>query len=117
MGFGNIFTTICEQASVPSCAVVGAITVIAGSHGIEADCYARPFGLANTIIFQGAASFMHIGALVMTVIMILHVRSKFTAVGTLLYYGRLPIGVGCCANVIILQAEKKSPSSSTYICF
>jgi hypothetical protein len=40
--------------------------------------------LANTIIFQGAASFMHIAALIMTVIMILHVRSKFTAVGTCL---------------------------------
>jgi hypothetical protein len=60
---------------------VGAITVISGSHGIEADCYARNIELANTIIFQGAASFMHIIALIMTVIMILHVRSKFTAVG------------------------------------
>ncbi len=52
-----------------------------GSTGIEADCYARNIELANTIIFQGAASFAHIGALIMTVIMILHVRSKFTAVG------------------------------------
>jgi len=33
------------------------------------------------MIFQGAASFMHINALAMTVIMILHIRSKFTAVG------------------------------------
>jgi hypothetical protein len=48
---------------------------------MEADCYARNIELANTIIFQGAASCMHILALVMTVIMILHVRSKFTAVG------------------------------------
>ncbi|KAF8852618.1 chitin synthase export chaperone [Acephala macrosclerotiorum] len=80
MGFGD-FNTICEQTSVPLCSLVGAISHIAGSHGIEADCYARNIELANTIIFQGAASFMHIVALIMTVIMILHVRSKFTAVG------------------------------------
>jgi hypothetical protein len=61
--------------------MVGAITTIGGSHGTEAECYSRSIELANTIIFQGAASFMHIAALIMTVIMILHVRSKFTAVG------------------------------------
>jgi len=38
--------------------------------------------LANTIIFEAAAGFTHILALIMTVIMIIHVRSKFTAVGT-----------------------------------
>lgn len=80
MGFGD-FDTICQQASIPLCSVVGKISVIA-EMGIEADCYARNIELANTIIFQGASSFMQIGALIMTVIMILHVRSKFTAVGT-----------------------------------
>jgi hypothetical protein len=49
--------------------------------GIEPDCYARNIELANTIIFQAAASAMHIVALVMTVTMVLHVRGKFTAVG------------------------------------
>ena len=81
MRFGQ-FDTICHQAAVPLCSMVGQITTIAGLHGIEADCFARNIELANTIIFQGAASFMHIAALIMTVIMILHVRSKFTAVGT-----------------------------------
>jgi hypothetical protein len=80
MGFGD-FDSICQQVALPLCANVGAITAISGSMGIEADCYARNIELANTIIFQGAASFMHIAALTMTVIMILHVRSKFTAVG------------------------------------
>jgi hypothetical protein len=82
MGFGD-FTTLCQHAAIPLCSMVGEITTIAGLHGIEADCYARNIELANTIIFQGAASFMQIVALIMTVIMILHVRSKFTAVGTL----------------------------------
>jgi hypothetical protein len=71
MGFGD-FETICQMASVPLCSVFA----------IDAECYARNIELANTIIFQGAASFAHIAALIMTVIMILHVRSKFTAVGT-----------------------------------
>ena len=82
MGFGD-FESICQMTSVPLCSVVGKVSSISGSFGIEADCYARNIELANTIIFQGAASFAHIAALIMTVIMILHVRSKFTAVGTL----------------------------------
>jgi hypothetical protein len=80
MGFGN-FTEICTRAAVPLCSVVGSISTIAGSHGVEADCYARNIDVANTIIFQGATCIIHIIALVMCVIMILHIRSKFTAVG------------------------------------
>ncbi|CAG8973428.1 hypothetical protein HYALB_00006454 [Hymenoscyphus albidus] len=80
MGFGD-FDSICRKAQIPLCAVVGHYSTVTDSYGIEADCFARNIELANTIIFQGAASFMHIVALIMTVIMILHVRSKFTAVG------------------------------------
>jgi hypothetical protein len=94
MGFGD-FDTICHQAAVPSCPVVGSITHIAGFHGIEANCYARNIELANTIIFQGAASFMHIAALIMTVIMILHVRSKFTAVGMIFTFKIWASGQSC----------------------
>ncbi|EON99123.1 putative chitin synthase export chaperone protein [Phaeoacremonium minimum UCRPA7] len=80
MSFGD-FTSICHTAPLPLCAAVGPITSISSGVGIEPDCYARNIELANTIIFQGAASAMHIVALVMTVTMILHVRGKFTAVG------------------------------------
>ena len=81
MGFGQ-FTSLCQMAPLPLCASVGPITSIASGVGIEPDCYARNFELANTIIFQGGTSAMHIVALVMTVIMVLHVRGKFTAIGT-----------------------------------
>ena len=47
----------------------------------QANCYARSIELANTILFEGAAGFAHIISLILLVIMILHVRSKFTAVG------------------------------------
>lgn len=80
MGFGN-FDSICSQVMVPLCSLVGNGSIAGDGVGIEAECYARNIELANTIIFQGAASFMHIVALIMTAIMILHVRSKFTAVG------------------------------------
>lgn len=80
MGFGD-FTSICHMAPLPLCSSIGPITSIASGVGIEPDCFARNIELANTIIFQGAASAMHIIALVMTVVMILHVRGKFTAVG------------------------------------
>ncbi|KGO70460.1 Chitin synthase III catalytic subunit [Penicillium italicum] len=80
MGFGQ-FDSICEKVPVPLCSLVGPASTISGSTGIISNCYARNIEVANTIIFEGAASFMHILALSMTVIMILHVRSKFTAVG------------------------------------
>lgn len=87
MGLGS-FDFICEQAALPLCALVGTKT------GIEPICYARNVELANTLIFQAgislvlsieltfvAADFIHIAALIMTTVMIFHVRSKYTAVG------------------------------------
>jgi len=80
MGFGD-FQSICEKASIPLCALVGYQKINEGV-GIQTRCYARTIELANTLIFEVANDFVHIMALIMTVIMIIHVRSKFTAVGT-----------------------------------
>ncbi|KAK0704339.1 chitin synthase III catalytic subunit [Lasiosphaeris hirsuta] len=80
MTFGD-FIDLCRMAPLPLCSSIGPITSISAGVGIEPDCFARNIELANTIIFQSAASAMHIVALVMTVTMILHVRGKFTAVG------------------------------------
>ncbi|KAI0530303.1 chitin synthase export chaperone [Xylaria digitata] len=79
-GFGD-FTDICHTAPLPLCASVGPMTSISSGVGVETECFARNIELANTIIFQGASSFLHIIALAMTVVMILHIRGKFTAVG------------------------------------
>lgn len=92
MGFGD-FTEICQNTALPLCAIVGKTSPLTGTHFTQPQCYSRSIELANTIIFQGAAGFAHIVALIMTVIMIIHVRSKFTAVGT--YQGierRLDLG-------------------------
>ncbi|KAL2005501.1 hypothetical protein VTN00DRAFT_2712 [Thermoascus crustaceus] len=80
MGFGD-FESICRRTALPLCSLVGPTSSISGNAGILPNCYARNIEVANTIIFEGAADFVHIAALIMTVIMILHVRSKFTAVG------------------------------------
>lgn len=75
------FDGLCGQSPLPLCALVGGPSPLTGSTGINTPCYARSVQLANTIIFEAANDFMHILALIMTVIMIIHVRSKFAAVG------------------------------------
>lgn len=80
MAFGD-FTVVCSQAALPLCALVGSSPYEPSIPGIPAACYSRSISLANTTIFAGATGCIHIIALLMTVIMILHVRSKFTAVG------------------------------------
>lgn len=79
MGFGD-FQTICSKAAIPLCALVGHQD-INGGVGIQTRCFSRTIELANTLIFEPANDFVHIAAMIMTVIMIIHVRSKFTAVG------------------------------------
>ena len=63
-------------------------------------CYARSIEVANTIIFEAATDFVHIVALGMTVIMILHIRSKFTAVGMSLRVSFVSLFMGdtCCRD-------------------
>ncbi|CAK7225657.1 Chitin synthase, class 7 [Sporothrix curviconia] len=113
MGFGD-FTSLCKTAPIPLCASVGGITAISFGVGIEPECYARNIEIANTIIFQAAASAMHIGALLMTIIMIFHVRGKFTAVGrkeiTTFFYIYLLL---TCFSLVI-DAGVVPPNSSPY---
>ncbi|KIY03733.1 uncharacterized protein Z520_00424 [Fonsecaea multimorphosa CBS 102226] len=82
MGFGS-FDSICRQSALPLCYILGppAEFTTAKNPVLLPGCSARSIELGNTIIFQAASDFAHIGALFMTAIMIFHVRSKFTAVG------------------------------------
>ncbi|KAG9248943.1 chitin synthase III catalytic subunit [Calycina marina] len=116
MGFGD-FDWICEQVAIPVCSVVGNYSPVSESFGIEATCYARNIEFANTIIFQGAASFCHIAALVMTTIMIIHVRSKFTAVGrkeiTFFFYLYMLLSI----ISLILDSGVIPPGNGAYLYF
>jgi hypothetical protein len=112
MSFGD-FTNICRMAPLPLCASIGP-TTSSSNVGIEPDCYARNIELANTIIFEGAASAMHIVALIMTVVMVLHVRGKFTAVGrreitTFFYLYMLLTFVSLCVDAGVIP-----PGSAPY---
>ncbi|CAJ0888891.1 10060_t:CDS:2 [Entrophospora sp. SA101] len=71
--FGD-FRDICETVALTVCPLVGAV------EGIEPTCYSRNVEIAKTLIFQPATIIIHIIALVMTSIMIYHIKSKYTAV-------------------------------------
>ncbi|KAF9924444.1 Chitin synthase, class 7 [Modicella reniformis] len=72
--FGN-FNYICSTVSLTLCPLVG------DDDGIEPLCYSRNMKLADSLIFQPSTLIIHIIALIMTAIMIYHIRSKYTAVG------------------------------------
>ncbi|KAF5339301.1 hypothetical protein D9611_009833 [Ephemerocybe angulata] len=72
--FGS-FNAICEKAALIICPLVGT------DQGIEPMCYSRNVDIGGTLIFQPSTCFVHIVAIIMTIIMILHIRSKYTAVG------------------------------------
>lgn len=72
--FGS-FNAICERAALIICPLVGT------DQGIEPTCYSRNVDIGGTLLFQPSTCFVHIVAIIMTIIMILHIRSKYTAVG------------------------------------
>jgi len=72
--FGS-FNSICETAALIICPLVGT------DQGIEPSCYSRNVDVGGTLLFQPSTCFVHIVAIIMTAIMILHIRSKYTAVG------------------------------------
>ncbi|CEH13901.1 Chitin synthase III catalytic subunit [Ceraceosorus bombacis] len=74
LSFGN-YDEICDTVALIVCPLLGS------ELGLEPKCYSRNVEINNTIIFQPATCFVHIAALIMTAIMIYHVRSKYTAVG------------------------------------
>ncbi|KAI0085685.1 chitin synthase III catalytic subunit [Irpex rosettiformis] len=72
--FGS-FDSICQTAALVVCPLVGP------DRGIEPSCYSRNVEIGGTLIFQPSTCFVHIVAIIMTAIMIFHIRSKYTAVG------------------------------------
>lgn len=113
MGFGD-FDSICRKAPIPLCTLVGPEATSFGTRGILPTCYARNIELANTIIFQGATDMAHIGALGVAVIMIIHIRSKFTAVGRreILTFFYLYMALTLCS--LVLDAGVTPPGSNVY---
>ncbi|KAK0523592.1 Chitin synthase, class 7 [Tilletia horrida] len=77
MGFSfGKYDDICNTVSLLVCPLLGS-----NGMGLEPACYSRNVEIGGTIIFEPATCFVHISALLMTTIMVYHVRSKYTAVG------------------------------------
>jgi hypothetical protein len=91
--FGD-FTAVCQRAALIVC------PLLETENGIEPNCYSRNVQLGSQLIFQPgkcevysaiqiiltynlliASCVVHIAAILMTLIMVYHVRSKYTAVG------------------------------------
>ncbi|KAI5479205.1 hypothetical protein MNV49_003899 [Pseudohyphozyma bogoriensis] len=75
LAFGS-YDWICSQAPLVVCPLLGST-----GYGTEPVCYARNVEISSTLIFQPATSFLHICALAMIIVMVLHIRAKYTAVG------------------------------------
>ncbi|KAI8849895.1 chitin synthase III catalytic subunit [Chytridium lagenaria] len=73
--FGN-FDWLCKEVALPLCPLVGP------NGGIQPYCYARPLDISNNkMIFEPAVLLVYIVAVLMTLLMIFHVRNKYTGVG------------------------------------
>ncbi|THU92600.1 hypothetical protein K435DRAFT_726093, partial [Dendrothele bispora CBS 962.96] len=71
--FGS-FNEICETAALVICPLIG-------DEGVEPTCYSRNVDLGGRLLFQPSTIVVHVVAIIMTIIMILHIRTKYTAVG------------------------------------
>ncbi|KAL0135295.1 chitin synthase III catalytic subunit [Mucor lusitanicus] len=69
------FNGICKTIAISLCPLIGQYD------GIEPVCYSRNVELSGNIIFQPSTLIIDVVAIVMTMIMIYHIRSKYTAVG------------------------------------
>jgi Chitin synthase export chaperone len=103
ISFGS-YTEVCDTVAMVVCPLLGS------SMGLEPTCYSRNVEINSTVIFQpgervawssaclhsngpmflslltltsciAATCVIHIAALVMTAVMVYHIRSKYTAVG------------------------------------
>ncbi|KAJ3302205.1 Chitin synthase, class 7 [Kappamyces sp. JEL0829] len=74
--FGS-FDYFCNQIPLALCPLVGG----PNGEGMESQCYSRNIDINGFLVFEPAVLIMHLITLAMTVIMIAHVRFKYTAVG------------------------------------
>ncbi|KAL1923447.1 uncharacterized protein VTP21DRAFT_8427 [Calcarisporiella thermophila] len=79
--FGK-FDEICSMVTLPLCPLIGPIANnTQRPQGIAAKCFSRNVDINGFLIFQPATLIIYAVALIMTTIMIYHIKSKYTAVG------------------------------------
>lgn len=114
MGFGS-FELLCQRANIPLCALVGPYE---GStpfgQGLIVQCYARSVVLANTMVFNIGAIFIHLGALLVTAMAIYTIYGKYTAVGRREMLDLFYLFMGLEAWTLVVDAGVAPSSSETY---
>lgn len=114
MTFGS-FAGICEKSGVPLCLVVGAVNATSPiTTGIIAKCYARPVEIANTMIFQVGNAFIHFGALLVLLIIIFNVRSKYTAIGRSELLAYYYLNIALAISSLVVDCGVTPPASGSY---
>lgn len=117
MAFGN-FESICAKAPFPICSVVGLVDKDSYfSTGILPECYGRSVELANTMIFQIGNAFVHFGSLIIALIIIFNVRSKYTAIGRSEMLTFFYLFIGLVVSTLVVDCGVAPPSSATYAYF
>lgn len=82
--------------------------------GILPKCYARPIELANTVVFQVGNAFVNIGALIVLIVIVYNIRSKYTAIGRLemLFFYHILLALTICS--LIVDCGVSPPGSASY---
>ena len=116
MGFGS-FEAICGKTGLPLCSVVAPLAdhgLSYFSKGIVAECYSRPVELANTMIFQIGNAFIHIGTLIILLIIIFNVRSKYTAIGRSEMLSFFYLYMALTISSLVVDCGVSPPGSESY---
>lgn len=117
MAFGS-FIDICQKTALPLCSVIASASPDDEfTRGILPQCYARSVELANTMIFQVGNAFMHFGSLIILLIIIFNVRSKYTAIGRTEMLTFLYLYIGLIVSSLVVDCGVSPPSSSSYAYF
>lgn len=116
MGFGS-FQSICEKTGLPLCSVVAPVAEKGSDFfkkGVVSECYSRPVELANTMIFQIGNAFIHIGTLIILLIIIFNVRSKYTAIGRSEMLSFFYLYMSLTISSLVVDCGVSPPGSESY---
>ncbi|OBA24475.1 hypothetical protein METBIDRAFT_133973 [Metschnikowia bicuspidata var. bicuspidata NRRL YB-4993] len=116
MGFGS-FEAICGKTGLPICSVVAPIAEKGSTYfstGVVPDCYSRSVELANTMIFQIGNAFIHIGTLIILLIIIFNVRSKYTAIGRSEMLSFFYLYMALTISSLVVDCGVSPPGSESY---
>ncbi|GEQ66347.1 hypothetical protein JCM33374_g10 [Metschnikowia sp. JCM 33374] len=119
MGFGS-FDFICVKTGLPLCSVVAPLAEEGASYfsrGIVPECYSRSVELANTMIFQIGNAFIHIGSVIILLIIIFNVRSKYTAIGRSEMLSFFYLYMALIISSLVVDCGVSPPGSESYAYF